>query len=197
MHNVSSSIVADGPGAVLQRGLASKLALLHVPESERRTSGRLVVQVTDARSGLSSSTACPIRVLERHDGLPMIYIDMPKANASYLLPLGIWPQKDLWEVGATGCGAWCAESQLHPAARAAGGPCAPHALPGAPLSQRGALAADLQQPSPGGGVATRGDHVQPLDRSLVALRPSRSVGRERGGCQRDSGAPPRLDGKGS
>ena len=33
MHNVSSQIVVDGPGTILQRGLASKLAMLHVPES--------------------------------------------------------------------------------------------------------------------------------------------------------------------
>ena len=33
MHNVSSQIVCDGPGTVLQRGLGSKLAMLHVADT--------------------------------------------------------------------------------------------------------------------------------------------------------------------
>ena len=33
MHNVSSQIVCDGPGTVLQRGLGSKLATLHVADA--------------------------------------------------------------------------------------------------------------------------------------------------------------------
>eukprot|EP00435_Cladocopium_sp_Y103_P019899 s669_g4.t2 len=86
MHNVSSQIVCDGPGTVLQRGLGSKLAMLHVAETETRTSGQLVIKVLDARSNLSSTSMCPIRVLTgRREGLPMIYIDMPTPNASFLL----------------------------------------------------------------------------------------------------------------
>ncbi|CAL1161495.1 unnamed protein product [Cladocopium goreaui] len=86
MHNVSSQIVCDGPGTVLQRGLGSKLAMLHVAETETRTSGELVITVLDARSNLSSTSMCPIRVLtDRREGLPMIYIDMPTPNASFLL----------------------------------------------------------------------------------------------------------------
>ena len=44
IHNVSSQIVADGPGAIVQHGLGSKLALLHIPETEPRVEGTLVVE---------------------------------------------------------------------------------------------------------------------------------------------------------
>ncbi|CAK9041558.1 Dihydropyridine-sensitive L-type skeletal muscle calcium channel subunit alpha-1 [Durusdinium trenchii] len=86
IHNVSSQIVADGPGAIVQHGLGSKLALLHIPETEPRVEGTLVVEVLDARSGLSSSCTCPIKVSAyRREGLPLISIDMPTPNTTFLL----------------------------------------------------------------------------------------------------------------
>eukprot|EP00434_Breviolum_minutum_P021786 symbB.v1.2.019231.t1/scaffold1566.1/size111259/5 len=94
MHNVSSQIVVDGPGTILQRGLASKLAMLHVPETEERTSGLLVIKVLDARSNLSSTSECPIHVsVGRREGLPNIYLDMPTPNASYLLSGALGPRR--------------------------------------------------------------------------------------------------------
>jgi len=86
MHNVSSQIVASGPGGTLQLGLATKLALLFVPETEMRTAGRLTVEVLDARSGLKSTSTCPIHVsTERKESLPQLQLDMPTPNATYLL----------------------------------------------------------------------------------------------------------------
>ena len=52
---------ASGPGTTLQQGLATKLALLFVPETETRTAGQLTVEAQDPirPSGCQRVELCP------------------------------------------------------------------------------------------------------------------------------------------